>query len=98
MLIPPVLVHKSAPKMVCKFQLAHSLAPEAISMEGIKPTDKDVQSIRNFPTTTNISEVPSLLIRLPKILSRPPLAEPGHTFPVKQESIEEQGDYIVVDC
>ena len=30
-----------------------------ITMEGIKPTDKDVQSIRNFPTTTNISEVPS---------------------------------------
>ena len=30
MLKPPVLAHKNAPKMVCKFQLAHLLAPEAI--------------------------------------------------------------------
>ena len=28
-------------------------------MEGIRPTDKYIESIRNFPTPTNISEVRS---------------------------------------
>ena len=28
-----------------------------ITMEGIKPTDKYVQAIKNFPTPTNITEV-----------------------------------------
>ena len=28
-----------------------------MTMEGIKPTDKYIQSIQNFPTPTNISEV-----------------------------------------
>ena len=28
-----------------------------ITMEGIKPTNKYVEAIRNFPTPTNISEV-----------------------------------------
>ena len=28
-----------------------------ITMEGIKPTDKYVEAIRNFPTPTNISEM-----------------------------------------
>ena len=30
-----------------------------ITMEGIKPKDKYVEAIRNFPTPTNISEVRS---------------------------------------
>jgi hypothetical protein len=30
-----------------------------ITMEGIKPTDKYIEAIRNFPTPTNISEVRS---------------------------------------
>jgi hypothetical protein len=30
-----------------------------ITMEGIRPTDKYIEAIRNFPTPTNISEVRS---------------------------------------
>ena len=43
-----------------KFEFANESVEFAgfnITMDGIKPTDKYVQSIQNFPTCTNISEV-----------------------------------------
>ena len=48
----------------CKFMFAKKTVEFAgfeITKEGIKPTDKYIEAIRNFPTPTNISEVRSWL-------------------------------------